>query len=75
MCPSENQVSESTGRMAGGIGALIAGKLAAKAGLFAKLGVLVVALKKFWIFAIIGLGAFFARVFRRGRSKESPLTS
>ncbi len=58
-----------------GIGALIAGKLAAKAGLFAKLGVLLLALKKFWIFVIIGLGAFFVRVFRRGRSKESPLTS
>jgi uncharacterized membrane-anchored protein len=58
-----------------GIGALIAGKLAAKAGLFAKLGVLLLALKKFWIFVIIGLGALFVRVFRRGRSKESPLTS
>ena len=58
-----------------GIGALIAGQLAAKAGLFAKLGVLLLALKKFWIFVIIGLGAFFVRVFRRGRSKESPLTS
>ncbi len=58
-----------------GIGALIAGKLAAKAGLFAKLGVLLLALKKFWIFVIIGLGAFFVHVFRRGRSKDTPLTS
>ena len=55
--------------------AALAGKLAAKAGLFAKLGVLLLALKKFWIVVIIGLGAFFVRVFRRGRSKESPLTS
>jgi len=58
-----------------GIGALVAGKLAAKAGLFAKFGVLLVALKKFWIFLIIGIAAFLARVFRRGRSKESPATS
>ena len=58
-----------------GIGALVAGKLAAKAGLFAKFGVLLVALKKFWIFLIIGIGAFLARVYRRGRSKESPATS
>ena len=58
-----------------GIGALVAGKIAAKAGLFAKLGVLLLALKKFWIFIVIGVGAFFARFFRRGRSKESPATS
>jgi uncharacterized membrane-anchored protein len=58
-----------------GIGALIAGKIAAKAGLFAKLGVLLLALKKFWIFILIGIGALFARFFRRGRSKESPATS
>ena len=58
-----------------GIGALIAGKLAAKAGLFAKFGVLLLALKKFWIFIIIGIGALFAHIFRRGRSKESPATS
>ena len=58
-----------------GIGALVAGKIAAKAGLFAKLGVLLLALKKFWIFIVIGVGAFFALNFRRGRSKESPATS
>ena len=58
-----------------GIGALIAGKVAAKAGLFAKLGVLLLALKKVWIFLIVGIGAFFARLFRRGKSKESPATS
>ena len=58
-----------------GIGALVAGKLAAKAGLFAKLGVLLLALKKFWIFVIIGIGAFFARAFYRGKSKESPAPS
>ena len=59
-----------------GIGALIAGKVAAKAGLFAKLGVLLLALKKLWIVIIVGIGAFFARFFRRGKPKEeSPATS
>ena len=58
-----------------GIGALVAGKLAAKAGLFAKFGVILLALKKFWILLVIGIGAFLARIFRRGRSKESPATS
>jgi uncharacterized membrane-anchored protein len=67
--PSVDQVA------AYGIGALVAGKLAAKAGLFAKLGVLLLALKKFWIFLLIGIGVFLARFFRRGRSKESPATS
>jgi uncharacterized membrane-anchored protein len=67
--PSIDQVA------AYGIGALVAGKLAAKAGLFAKLGVLLLALKKFWIFLLIGIGAFLARFFRRAKSKESPATS
>lgn len=58
-----------------GIGALIAGKVASKAGLFAKLGVILVALKKFWIFAVIAVGAGLVRVLRRGRSKASPATS
>lgn len=67
--PSIDQVA------AYGIGALVAGKVAAKAGLFAKLGVLLLALKKFWIFLLIGIGAFLAHFFRRGKSKESPATS
>jgi uncharacterized membrane-anchored protein len=58
-----------------GIGALIAGKVAAKAGLFAKLGVLLLALKKFWIFAVIAVCGFFARVFRRQGSKHSAAAS
>lgn len=58
-----------------GIGALVAGKVAAKAGLFAKLGVLLLVLKKFWILILVGVGAFFARFFCRGKSKESPATS
>ena len=48
-----------------GIGALVAGKIAAKAGLFAKLGVLLLALKKFWIFIVIGIGAVFVKFFKR----------
>lgn len=67
--PSIDQVA------AYGIGALVAGKLAAKAGLFAKFGVLLLALKKFWILIIVAIGAVFARLFRRGKSKESPATS
>lgn len=58
-----------------GIGALVAGKVAAKAGLFAKLGVLLLVLKKFWILILVGVGAFFACFFHRGKSKESPATS
>jgi uncharacterized membrane-anchored protein len=58
-----------------GIAALIAGKVASKAGLFAKLGVILVALKKFWIFIAIAIGAFVVRIYRRGKSKESPATS
>lgn len=46
-----------------GVGALIAGKLAAKAGLFAKLGVLLIALKKFWIFLVIGAGVLLKQLF------------
>jgi uncharacterized membrane-anchored protein len=67
--PSIDQVA------AYGIGALVAGKLAAKAGLFAKFGVLLLALKKFWVFLIIAIGAVFVLLFRRGKSKESPATS
>ena len=58
-----------------GIGALIAGKVASKAGLFAKLGVILVALKKFWILAVIVIGAALARVLRRGRPGEFPAPS
>ena len=58
-----------------GIGALVAGKLAAKAGLFAKLGVILVALKKFWMLLVLGIGAFLVRILRRARTKESAATS
>jgi len=58
-----------------GIGALIAGKVAAKTGLLAKLGVLLVALKKFWVIALVAVGAFFGRLFKRNKSTESTAAS
>ncbi len=48
-----------------GIGALVAGAIAAKAGLFAKLLVLLVALKKFAIIGIAALGAGLRKIFSR----------
>ncbi len=49
-----------------GIGGLVAGKVLAKTGLFA---VALVFLKKFGIFLVVGIGAFFRSIF--GRKKES----
>lgn len=49
-----------------GIGALIAGKLAAKAGLFATL---LIFLKKFWILLALGVGAIAKKLF--GRRNEA----
>lgn len=54
-----------------GIAAPIASKVAATAGLFAKLGVVLV-LRKFWIFIAIAAGAFITRLFRRAKPRESP---
>lgn len=45
-----------------GIGALIAGKVAAKLGLLATV---LIFLKKFWILAMLGIGGFFKRIFNR----------
>lgn len=53
-----------------GIGALVAGKLAAKAGLLAKLGAVLLAGKKFLWVAILGIAAFFRRLFS-GSSETS----
>jgi len=58
-----------------GIAALVAGKVASKAGLFAKLGVLVLALKKLWIFLAIGAGALIARLLKRSKSTQHPAAS
>ncbi len=56
----------STDRLAAyGIGALVAGGIAAKAGLFAKLGIMLLALKKFVILIIAAAGALFRKLFRR----------
>ena len=55
-----------------GIAALVAGKVASKVGLFAKFGVLLLALKKLWIFIGIAIGGVLARWFWRGKTKESP---
>lgn len=49
-----------------GLGALVAGKVITKTGLFA---VALVFLKKFWVFILIGIGALFKSVF--SRKKES----
>ncbi|MBU1193207.1 MAG: DUF2167 domain-containing protein [Gammaproteobacteria bacterium] len=51
-----------------GIGALVAGKLAANAGLFAKLGVLLLALKKYLVLIVIAAGAVAVRLFKRKSS-------
>jgi uncharacterized membrane-anchored protein len=48
-----------------GIGALVAGGLAAKAGLFAKLGALLLAAKKFVVLVLVGIGAAVSRLFKR----------
>jgi uncharacterized membrane-anchored protein len=62
----------STDRMAAyGLGALVAGGLAAKAGLFAKLGALLLAFKKFIILGLAALGGAIAKLFRRDKTAES----
>lgn len=48
-----------------GIAALVAGGIAAKAGLFAKLGILLLALKKFIVLGIAAIGGVFAKIFKR----------
>ena len=59
----------STDRMAEyGLGALIAGGVAAKLGLFAKIGAFLLAFKKFVFIGLIALGGLVARLF--GRKKE-----
>jgi uncharacterized membrane-anchored protein len=47
------------------LGGAVAAKLAAKAGLLAKLGAILVAGKKFIIFIVIGIGVFLKRIFGR----------
>lgn len=52
-----------------GLGALIAGGVAAKMGLFAKLGALLLAFKKFIIIGFVAIGGFVARLF--GKKKDA----
>jgi uncharacterized membrane-anchored protein len=52
-----------------GLGALIAGGVAAKLGLFAKLGAFLLAFKKFIIIGLVAIGGFVARHF--GKKKET----
>ncbi|MEX5608615.1 DUF2167 domain-containing protein [Pseudomonas protegens] len=56
----------STDKLASyGLAALVAGGLASKAGLFAKLGVLLLAGKKFIVLGVLGLAAFIGRLFKK----------
>jgi uncharacterized membrane-anchored protein len=60
--------SDSTDKIAAyGVGALIAGGLASKLGLFAKLGVLLLAFKKYIILAVVGGAAMIGKILK-GRS-------
>lgn len=51
-----------------GIAALVGGGLAAKAGLFAKLGIALLALKKFIFIGLVAAGGFIMKLFRRNKS-------
>jgi uncharacterized membrane-anchored protein len=48
-----------------GLGALIAGGVAAKLGLFAKIGAFLMAFKKFILIGLVALGGLLAKAFRR----------
>ena len=67
-----DEFNSSTDRMAAyGIGALVAGGVAAKLGLFAKLFALLVAFKKVVIVGVVAIAGFIGRLFK-GRSKDAP---
>ena len=51
-----------------GLAALVAGGIAAKAGLFAKLGLLLLAAKKFIVIGLVAIAGFFRKLFG-GKSK------
>ena len=64
------EFNKSTDRMAEyGLGALIAAGVGAKMGLFAKLGALLLAFKKFIFIGLIAIGAFIKRLF--GKKDEA----
>lgn len=56
-----------------GIATLIGGSIAAKAGLFAKLGALLLAFKKVILVGLIAVGAFIAKLFRRRKESAAAL--
>ena len=63
------EFDSKTDRMAEyGLGALIVAGVGAKLGLFAKLGALLLAFKKFIIIGIVALGGFIGKIF--GRKKD-----
>jgi uncharacterized membrane-anchored protein len=67
-----DEYNKSTDKLAAyGLGALVAGGVAAKLGLFAKLGVLLLAAKKFIIMGVIAIGGLFAKLFKRKESAAS----
>jgi uncharacterized membrane-anchored protein len=66
---------ESTDKVAAyGLAALVGGGLAAKSGLLAKLGVLLLGLKKLLIPLVLLVGAFFGRIVRVFRGKRDDQT-
>jgi uncharacterized membrane-anchored protein len=63
------EFNSSTDKVAAyGVAALVAGGVAAKMGLFAKLGILLLSLKKGLVFILAGAGALAAKFFKRDRS-------
>jgi len=64
------EFNASTDKVAAyGVAALVAGGVAAKMGLFAKLGVLLLGLKKGLVFLLAGAGALVAKIFKRDRAE------
>lgn len=60
------EYNKSTDRLAAyGLGALVAGGVAAKMGLLAKLAAILIAAKKLIIAGVIAIGGFIARLFKR----------
>jgi uncharacterized membrane-anchored protein len=64
--------NSKTDRMAEyGLGALIAAGVGAKLGLFAKLGALLLAFKKFIIIGVVALGGFLAKMFGKKKGEAA----
>jgi uncharacterized membrane-anchored protein len=54
-----------------GLAALVAGGVAAKMGLFAKLGVLLLSLKKFLVLLLAGAAALIGKLFKGRRGEQA----